>query len=160
MVLKDQGALSLCLMEQKLSWRLPQEEMHSWFIFSLTKCWVKSTWNSFPIPRIQGCVWKDKCGRFAQASTIWLHHWSYGRTQSPFGPIYNLSQNKLVMLCEYFDENLEKGFIWHLKSPVGAPIFFVKKKYGFLRMCDDYRGLNRPTIKNRYPLPLITRLLD
>jgi len=80
--------------------------------------------------------------------------------QPPFGPIYSLSQNELAALRDYLDENLAKNFIRHSKSPAGAPILFVKKKDGFLRMCVDYRGLNKVTIKNRYPLPLISGLLD
>jgi hypothetical protein len=80
--------------------------------------------------------------------------------QPPFGPIYNLSQPELKALREYIDENLAKGFIRHSKSPAGAPILFVKKKDGSLRLCVDYRGLNALTIRNRYPLPLISQLLD
>lgn len=80
--------------------------------------------------------------------------------QPPFGPIYNLSKNELDELRKYIDENLKKNFIRHSKSPAGAPILFVKKKDGTLRMCVDYRGLNKLTIKNRYPLPLIPNLLD
>ena len=78
----------------------------------------------------------------------------------PFGPIYGLSEPELVALRTYIDENLANGFIRHSKSPVGAPILFVKKKDGSLRLCVDYRGLNRVTIRNRYPLPLIPELLD
>jgi hypothetical protein len=59
----------------------------------------------------------------------------------------------------YIKENLAKGFIRHSKSPAGAPCFFVKKKDGSLRLCVDYRGLNKITVKNRYPLPLITDLV-
>lgn len=81
-------------------------------------------------------------------------------TQPPFGPIYGLTQPELHALKEYIDEHLAKGFIRHSKSPAGAPILFVKKKDGSLRMCVDYRGLNKITIKNRYPLPLISNLLD
>ena len=80
--------------------------------------------------------------------------------QVPFGPIYNMSQDELATLKEYIDENFAKGFIRHSKSPASAPIFFVKKKDGSLRMCMDYRGLNKVTIKNQYPLPLISRLLN
>jgi hypothetical protein len=68
-------------------------------------------------------------------------------TQLPFGPIYNLSQNELVALRDYLDENLAKNFIRHSKSPIGAPILLVKKKDGSLRMCIDYRGLNKIMIK-------------
>jgi hypothetical protein len=78
----------------------------------------------------------------------------------PFGPIYNLSQNELAVFWKYLDENLAKNFILYSRFPKGTPIFFVKKKNGSLRMCVDYRGLNKITIKNQYPLPLIFGLLD
>jgi hypothetical protein len=78
----------------------------------------------------------------------------------PFGPIYGLSEPELQALRDYLTENLAKGFIQHSKSPVGAPILFIKKKDGSLRLCVDYRGLNKITKKNRYPLPLILGLLD
>ena len=80
--------------------------------------------------------------------------------QVPFGPIYNLSQDELAILKEYIDENLAKGFIRHSKSPAGTPILFVKKKDESLQICVDYRGLNKVTIKNRYPLLLISGLLN
>ena len=57
------------------------------------------------------------------------------------------------------DENLSKGFIRASLSLVGAPILFVKKSDGLLKLCVDYRGLNAETIKNRYPLPLIRETL-
>jgi hypothetical protein len=78
----------------------------------------------------------------------------------PFKPLYNLSGPELNTLKEYIDEMLAKGFIRPSKSPCGAPIFFVKKKDGSLRPCVDYRELNEMTVKNRYPLPLISELLD
>ena len=78
----------------------------------------------------------------------------------PFGPLYNLSASELVVLKDYIEENLRKGFIQPSTSPAGAPILFVKKKDGGLRLCVDYRGLNRITVKNRYPLPLIGEALD
>ena len=55
---------------------------------------------------------------------------------------------------------IEGGFIRLSKSPYGAPVLFVKKKDGKLRMCIDYRELNKITIKNKYPLPRIDELLD
>ena len=60
----------------------------------------------------------------------------------------------------YIEENLTKGFICHSKSPANSPILFVEKKDGTLRLCIDYRGLNRVTIRNHYPLPLIPELLN
>ena len=78
----------------------------------------------------------------------------------PFGPIYNLSEPELKELRDYVEENLAKGFIRPSKSPGGAPILFVKKKDGSLRLCVDYRGLNAVTVKNRYPLPLISEIIS
>ena len=76
-----------------------------------------------------------------------------------FGPIYSLSIPELKALREWLDENLSKGFIRASSLPAGAPILFVKKSDGSLRLCMDYRGLNAGTIKNRYPLPLIREIL-
>lgn len=78
----------------------------------------------------------------------------------PYGPIYPLSQSELRELREYIDDNLKKGRIRPSKSPAGAPILFVPKKDGTLRLCVDYRGLNKVTQKNRYALPLISEILD
>jgi hypothetical protein len=80
--------------------------------------------------------------------------------EPPYGPIYPLSQTELAALREFLKENLAKGFIQELKSPVGAPILFTPKKDGGLRLCVDYRGLNSITVKNRYPLPLVTEIID
>ena len=66
----------------------------------------------------------------------------------PFGPIYSLSIPELKALREWLDENLSKGFIRASSSPAGAPILFVKKSDGSLRLCMNYRGLNAGTIKN------------
>jgi hypothetical protein len=78
----------------------------------------------------------------------------------PFGPIYALSANELRVLREYLDNSMAKGWIQKSKSPAGAPILFTPKKDGCLRLCVDYRGLNKVTKKNRYPLPLIGETLD
>ncbi|MCU1441842.1 MAG: hypothetical protein JWP85_2839, partial [Rhodoglobus sp.] len=78
----------------------------------------------------------------------------------PWGPIYSLSGGELKVLREYLDRMLRLGKIQASKSPAGAPILFVKKKDGTLRLCVDYRGLNRVSIKNRYPLPLMDELRD
>jgi hypothetical protein len=80
--------------------------------------------------------------------------------KAPFGPLYTLSQKELESLREYIDDNLKKGFIRRSESPAGAPVLFVPKKDGSLRLCVDYRALNKVTIKNRCPLPLISETLD
>lgn len=78
----------------------------------------------------------------------------------PFGPIYPLSEPERLALREFIAENLPKHFIERSSSPAGAPVLFVRKKDGSLRMCIDYRGLNRITIRNRYPIPLVNDLLE
>ena len=78
----------------------------------------------------------------------------------PLGPIYSLSAIELATLREFIDENLSIGFIRPTRSPCGAPVLFIKKKDGSLRLCVDFRGLNKITKKDRYPIPLIADLLD
>lgn len=73
---------------------------------------------------------------------------------------YRLSYLELEELKKQIMDLLDKGFIRPSKSPFGAPIVFVKKKDGGLRMCIDYRALNKITIPNRAPLPRIDELLD
>ena len=80
--------------------------------------------------------------------------------QPPYGPIYSLGPVELETLKTYIETNLANGFIRPSKSPTGAPILFVGKPDGSLRLCVDYRGLNNLTIKNRYPLPLIGESLN
>ena len=79
---------------------------------------------------------------------------------APWGPIYPLSAKELSQLRDYLATNLELGRIRKSNSPAGAPILFSPKKDGTLRLCVDYRGLNKITRKNRYPLPLINEILD
>jgi len=74
--------------------------------------------------------------------------------------LYRLSDLELAELRKQLDELLESGFIRPSKSPWGAPVLFVSKKDGQLRMCVDYRALNRMTIKNGYPLPRIDDIFD
>jgi hypothetical protein len=81
-------------------------------------------------------------------------------TSPPWGPIYSLSATELQALREFLDEHLSIGFIRPSRSPHGAPVLFVRKKDGSLRLCVDFRGLNKITKKDRYPLPLISDLLD
>ena len=70
-------------------------------------------------------------------------------TVPPFGPLYGMSHKELTALKAYLEENLAKGFIRPSSSPAAAPVLFVKKADGSLRLCVDYRGLNDITIKNR-----------
>ena len=67
---------------------------------------------------------------------------------------------ELKELMAQLEEFLNKGFIRPSTSPWGAPVLFVKKKDGSLRLCIDYRQLNRAIIRNQYPLPCIDELFD
>ena len=80
--------------------------------------------------------------------------------QPPYGPIYSLGPVELKTLKTYIKTKLANGFIWPSKSPAGALILFVGKPDASLRLCVDYQGLNYFTIKNQYPLPLISESLD
>ncbi|KAA3483464.1 DNA/RNA polymerases superfamily protein [Gossypium australe] len=73
---------------------------------------------------------------------------------------YRLAPKELVELKAQIQELLDRGFIRPSISPWGAPVLFVKKKDGSMRMCIDYRQLNKLTIKNKYPLPRIDDLFD
>ncbi|GAU50683.1 hypothetical protein TSUD_410390 [Trifolium subterraneum] len=73
---------------------------------------------------------------------------------------YRMSASELNELKKQLDELLEKKFIRPSVSPWGAPVLLVKKKEGSMRLCIDYRQLNKATIKNKYPLPRIDDLMD
>jgi len=73
--------------------------------------------------------------------------------------VYPLSASEQKELDAFLKENLDSGWIRPSKSPMAAPVFFVKKKDGGLRLVQDYRVLNAMTVKNKYPLPLIPELI-
>ncbi|GJW01315.1 putative nucleotidyltransferase, ribonuclease H [Tanacetum coccineum] len=73
---------------------------------------------------------------------------------------YRMAPIELKELKDQLQELLERGFIRPSVSPWGAPVLFVKKKDGSMRLCIDYRELNKITIRNRYPLPRIDDLFD
>ncbi|KAL0536899.1 hypothetical protein IC582_025862 [Cucumis melo] len=73
---------------------------------------------------------------------------------------YRMAPAELKELKVQLQELLDKGFIRPSVSPWGAPVLFVKKKDGSMRVCIDYRELNKVTVKNRYPLPRIDDLFD
>ncbi|KAL0551539.1 hypothetical protein IC582_010628 [Cucumis melo] len=73
---------------------------------------------------------------------------------------YRMAPAELKELKVQLQDLLDKGFIRPSVSPWGAPVLFVKKKDGSMRLCIDYRELNKVTVKNRYPLPRIDDLFD
>src|SRR5277367_2692929 len=81
-------------------------------------------------------------------------------TEPPSRPMYRLSYVEMDELKKQLADLLAKGFIRPSTSLFGAPVLFIHKKEGSLRLCVDYRTLNKITIKNRYPLPHIEELMD
>ena len=80
--------------------------------------------------------------------------------QSLVSPIYSLLASDQEALKEFIEENLNMSFIWPTSSPHGTPVLFIKKKDSLLHLCIDFRRLNHISKKDRYPLPLISDLLD
>ena len=86
----------------------------------------------------------------------------------PFGPIYPLSKDEEKLSLEYLEMNVKRKFIRETRSPAGSPVFFVDKpnevtqpgKAPQKRLVVNYQGLDKVTKKFRYPLPLISDLLD
>ena len=74
--------------------------------------------------------------------------------------VYPLSPAKQKELDTFLKENLETGGIQPSKSPISSPVFFIKKKDSSLRLVQDYQALNTVTVKNKYPLPLISKLIN
>ena len=78
----------------------------------------------------------------------------------PWGSLYAMSQNELLVLHNTLNGLLDKGFIYMSQSSAAAPVLFVKKPGGGLQFCMDYCSLNKITRKDCYPLPLIQETLN
>jgi len=74
--------------------------------------------------------------------------------------VYPLSPVEQKELDAFLEKNLCTGRIRPSKSPMAAPVFFIRKKDGSLRLVQDYHALNSMTVKNKYPLPLISKLVS
>ena len=74
--------------------------------------------------------------------------------------IYPLSKNEREEVQNFVEDQLRKGYIRLLKSPQTSPVFFVGKKNRSKQIVMDYYNLNSQMVKNNYPLPLITKLID
>ena len=79
--------------------------------------------------------------------------------QPPYGPLYEMSREELLVLRKTLADLLDKGWIRASASAASSPVLFARKPSGGLRLCVDYRGLNSITKKDRYPLPLIRETL-
>jgi len=82
------------------------------------------------------------------------------RAEPKSSKVYPLSLLEQAELNAFLEENLRTGRIRPSKSPIAAPMFFIKKKDGSLCLVQDYCALNAITVKNRYLLPLISELVS
>jgi hypothetical protein len=90
----------------------------------------------------------------------WDHAIELEREPSPrFRKVYPMTLTEQMEMDPFLEEALATGCIRQSKLPLGAPVFFIKKKDGKLRFVQDYRALNAITRKNWYPLPLIDDLI-
>lgn len=106
-------------------------------------------------------VFKDTLPAFSENDTTMVQHAiDTGNAKPVNRPAYRMSPAELDELRKQLKELLSLGLIEPSSSPWGAPVLFVKKKDGTVRMCIDYRGLNKVTIKNSSPLPRIDECLD
>jgi hypothetical protein len=79
--------------------------------------------------------------------------------ETPFqGPHYKMSREEVVVMIEWLEESMTKGFIRQSSSPYAAPYLVAKKPHGGLQFCIDYRDINCKTIKNRYLCPSFKKL--
>ena len=106
---------------------------------------------------------------FSEEESEWLpahKPWDHAIKLIPGAPqtmktkVYPLSINEQEELDKFLEENQRKGYIRPSKSPLASPVFFVKKKDRKLRFVQDYWKLNEYTIKNHYPLPLVTDIVN
>ena len=81
-------------------------------------------------------------------------------SKPPAKNAYRMTSPELAELRKQLDELLTAGFIRPTKAPCRAPLLFQKKKDWSLRLCIDYRAVNKITVRNKYPLPIITDLFD
>lgn len=112
--------------------------------------------------------YRDLKEAFSKSHAIDLPpHWPYHcaidikpGTTPPRGRLFSSSRAEMETMEKYLREALSAGIIPPSSSLAGAGFFFVKQKDGSLRSCIDYGALNDITVKNRYPLPLMTTAFD
>ncbi len=105
-------------------------------------------------------VFQDMPSELPPTRTSWHTVRTEPGHSPPYRRMYRLTTEEEAEVRRQITELLAKGFIEPSSSPYGAPVLFVQKKDGTLRMCIDYRALNKITVKDRYPLPNIQDLID
>ena len=125
----------------------------------------QSTKKATPLPehyQIHAHVFSDQEVQRFLGPRLWDHAIELKKDAPTTLPrkIYALTQDEQKALQEFIKEHVAKGYIQPSKSPYIAPFFFIKKKDGWLCTIQNYRWLNKWTICNRYPLPLISELIS
>jgi hypothetical protein len=107
-------------------------------------------------------VFDDKASQRFPPSREWDHaiELKQGAPDTLDCKIYPMTREEDASLEKFLDEMVALGYIRPSKSPYASPFFFVKKKDGKLRPVQDYQRLNSYTVRNQYPLPLITQLIS
>ncbi len=132
------SCLVLCCRRSRWAWRMYRR---------LTMTWERCSVS----PELHLCL------RTAH-TTVWFD--LFPGTSPPKGHLYSLSRPEREAMERYIHDSLVAGIIRPSSSPAGVGFFFVEKKDGSLRPCIDYRGLNDITVKNRYPLPLMSSAFE
>jgi hypothetical protein len=123
------------------------------------RCWATSTWDFFLIQKIQECIWKEKCWHLVRTSTIWLHIWSWKMcATSIWTHLQLVTRWTHDALTIHQWKSCERVFST-FQIPSQCPNHVYKKRWLLANVC--WLSWFEPTyIKNWYPLPLISRLLD
>src|SRR5262249_26146376 len=116
--------------------------------------------DSIPVVREFSDVFPDELPGLPPKREIDLEIELMANTEPLSKAPYRMAPVELQELKKQLQELMDQGFVRPSVSPWGAPVLFVKKKDGSMRLCIDYRELNKVTIKNRYPLPRIDDLFD
>ena len=116
--------------------------------------------DEIPVVREFPDVFPDDIARLPPEKEVEFTIDLISRTEPISIPPYKMAPAELRELKAQLEELLSKGFIRPSISPWGAPVLFVKNKDESLRLCIDYRQLNKVTIRNQYPLPRIDELFD
>ncbi|KAJ3529572.1 hypothetical protein NMY22_g8944 [Coprinellus aureogranulatus] len=129
---------------------------------SLPTCIMKWTYPHHLWYRQHAHVFFEKESKWLPKHQLWDHAIDFLPNAPPTlrTKVYPMSPNEQQELIRFLEENLQKGYIRPSKSPLASPMFFVKKKDGKLRFVQDYRKLNEITVKNRYPLPLVSDIIN
>ena len=110
--------------------------------------------------RIQVHICQGRLRRPPRAQAMGPCHRTHSVVEPKSSKVYPLSPVEQKELDSFLEENLCTGRVCPSKSPMAAPVFFIKKKDGSLQLVQDYRALNSMTVKNKYPLPLISELVS